>query len=155
MKTFYKKSISELTGAKVIKLFDPVEKAFLNSLRCPICGSQIDMFKPTQTGGTHFNYGCATDYDHYVNEIDFRSTNGFIRYEIIRIYEGSHLYEIDQYVGKTVLRLADIDPERRIIPNEEGKSYQIACQFDKKLFDFQNTNREKILNRVKTLLVFT
>lgn len=157
MKTFYKKSISESIGAKVIKLLDPVAKAFLNSLRCPICGNQIDMYEPPkQTGASHYNYACATDSDHYVNEIDFKSISGFIRYEIVRIYDGSHLYEIDQYAGgMTVLRVADIDPEHRLLPNKEGKLYQIACQFDKKLFDFQNTNREKILNRVKTLLVFT
>lgn len=121
-----------------------------------MCHGQIDMYDGPSAAPFKFNYGCANDFRHYRIMFDSFASSGAIRYENILLYEGKHLFDVDQYIsGMTVVRMADIDPEGRIVANKEGLLYHSSLRFEKKLFDFQQTNREKILNRIKTVLVFT
>ncbi len=112
------------------------------------------MYEGPRTAPIMFNYACARDNTHYRIMFDVWSP-AVIRYENVWIYEGKHLFDIDQYIsGMCIVRMADIDPEGRIIPDKSGSNYPYSIRFEKKLFDFQQTSREKILNRIKTVLVF-
>lgn len=141
---------------------DKVAKQILNSLKCPICGSQIDLFewaKPVSKKGN--NFGCVAEPSHYglffVHwELPYR-----IEKEDVMIYNGSHLYDIQQehYIANTSGRvkitrtriyIRDIDEEFRIIDNGVFKTFA----YNKLLFDFAHTTRDKVINRVKTILVF-
>jgi hypothetical protein len=129
---------------------DKATKIILNSLRCPLCASQIDMFQDKRKV---YNYSCSSVPEHY--RIQFHSL-GFpagVLLESVTIYEGSHQYEIIQNHFtdiKTDIIMKSVDPEFRIIDKVSPKIFT----YKKVLFDFQNTNKEKILNRVKTILVF-
>lgn len=81
-----------------------------------------------------------------------------IEYENIIIYEGRRKYDITQFydplniAGKTEILVFDVDAENRVVDNKDKKPSKFV--YDKRLFDLSNTNREKILNRVQTILVF-
>jgi hypothetical protein len=140
---------------------DPALKALLNSLRCPICKSLID-------GGKVAAY-CVANRDHY--DIRIVSDSGSplwiavppkIVIESVRVYDKKHKYDIFQSYSctinnsfitndSTIVTIWDIDAEGRVLYNLEKNP---SLSYSKKLFDFQKTNREKIFNRIKTLLVF-
>lgn len=70
------------------------------------------------------------------------------------MYERKHKYEITQYEdNRTEILVLDVDPENRVIDNKEKVAP--LFRFPKHLFDFKNTTKEKVLNRVKTILVFS
>jgi hypothetical protein len=68
----------------------------------------------------------------------------------VTIFEGSHQFDIVQKSGHTKITIRDIDPEERILDNVKPKVFK----YEKELFDFSKTNRDKILNRIKTILMF-
>jgi len=85
-----------------------------------------------------------------------------IEKETVSIYEGRHKYVIMQHnypnlYPVTSINVYDVDAENRVIDkkiNQVPKDLQPAFSFDKKLFEFSKTTRDKILNRIKTILVF-
>lgn len=121
-------------------------KETLNSLRCPLCNSQID-------GRLHsIRFYCVSNSDHYnvwlkdlkvkretVNIYDF---NKLLKYEISQSY-------FDSYNSTKVL-LERIDAEGREIFTFDEISYTTNIN----LFDFRNFNPEKAVNKIKTFLVF-
>ena len=128
---------------------DPELKAFLNTLKCPLCDGQIE--------GTKVCY-CAYNREHYSFYCDW-DTRHNIDYETVIIYEGRHKYDITQYHPPfyheiTVITIYNIDAEYRVIEKKNGEKKTPPFTFDKKLFNFSQTTREKIVNRVKTILVF-
>ncbi len=146
---------------------DPVVKAFLNSLKCPVCKSQIDLFQAKKKDGN--NFACVQDYTHYAIFLVHWEQPLRIESEDVRVYKGKYLYDIKQHhylpgnnhfglgpgfgplrCDKTTIIVREIDKEFRIIEKLEAKSFE----YDKVLFDFQNTSEQKIINRVKTILVF-
>src|ERR1700722_4540694 len=84
---------------------DPVIKKLLNSLKCPICRSGMDIktYGPETTG--HYNYSCVSDNFHY--SIHLASNNGLdyphtapihpiITTELVMLFEENHKYDIVQ-----------------------------------------------------------
>lgn len=115
---------------KTVKQPDPF-KDYLNTLRCPVCKSQID--------GVATPFYCVADRKHYMAYI-----NGDLPYapyrEIVNLYDGDRRFEIDQY-GRTLITVWDAFPKE-------------PFNFDFLVFDFSKTNREKMLHKLKTILVF-
>jgi hypothetical protein len=122
-------------------------KEILNSLRCPLCESQVDgiySYSP--------RFYCATEKDHYnvwfkdnlikKETINLYDYNKLIKYEIIKIYDG------DNITTKVVME--NIDAEGREIFTFEDRSFTIGMS----LFDFRNFNLDTALNKIKTILLF-
>ena len=136
---------------------DPLVKQTLNALRCPICQSQVDLIDwKIPTSAIKYNFCCATDWEHY--RLFFVHWEPVLRveYETVVIYEGKHQYEIRQTSSnKTFIFVRDVDAENRVIPkSNQGLVVAPDFTYDKHLFDFAKTNRDKIVNRAKTILVF-
>jgi len=124
----------------------PTQKEILNSLRCPICQSQID--------GVSYSirFYCAQDQKHYNVWIK----DGKLKKETINLYDLKKLlkYELTQTYEtngvKTIIILENIDAEGREIFSFEENSYTANLA----LFDFRNFNYDKAINKIKTFLVF-
>lgn len=93
--------------------------------------------------------------------MDSASKPGFVEYETVIFYEGKRKIEIRQDYRQVVsptslIYLYEVDAENRVIEKKDEplKLKGPDFSFDKKLFDFSRTNREKVVNRVKTILVF-
>lgn len=138
---------------------DPAVKAFLNSLRCPICKHQIDIMGGKDKRGN--NYSCVSVPSHF--SFLYITWDGPLRLERedVHVYSGKYLYEIRQYhwtggaiilkkKEETIIYIKEVDKEFRIIEKDKVQRFQ----YDKLLFDFQKTDESKIINRVKTILVF-
>lgn len=137
---------------------DPVAKQLLNSLKCPVCKSQIDLvgWQRSQRKDKDCNFACVSMPEHYGVWFPHWDDPSKIYRDVCKVYSGSHLYEIDQRywlgdipVNQTNVRIFDVDPERRVLPKNH-----LLFSYNKILFDFRNTTEEKIINRVKTILVF-
>jgi hypothetical protein len=112
--------------------------------------------------GPTYNYCCVADWQHYRLFLNSNDRPGFIEYETVLFYEGRYQYQVSQsnqvnIFPITSIYLREVDAENRVIDKEENykKPAVPDFSFDKKLFDFSQTNREKILNRVKMIVVFT
>jgi hypothetical protein len=132
---------------------DKTTKALLNSLRCPICKSQIDLYDYLQKNprSTSYNFCCATDYTHYQMWFPHWENSSQINYDQVDIYEGKHKYRIDQryLINQTIIYIWEVDIEQRFI-TEMSRDFI----YDKILFDYPNTNRGRVVNRIKTILTF-
>ncbi|CAB4196845.1 hypothetical protein UFOVP1290_365 [uncultured Caudovirales phage] len=130
---------------------DKVAKQFLNSLKCPICSAQIDMIKMRAIDFS--NFACVNDKYHYNLYYQYIQVPFLVIQETVRIYDNNKLYEIFQSCDgslSTEITVKDVDKEYRVLDKKKTLSFR----YDKKLFDFSKSNRESILNRVKTILVF-
>ena len=130
---------------------DPVAKKLLNSLSCPICKSPIDMAAYHVRG---YNYGCATDIDHYAIHLILWEPIIKIDRERVNIYDNKRKYSIIRaYFNSriiTELEIYETDLENRVIFNFKEKKLVM----DKDLFDFSNFNKDKAINRIRTIFVF-
>ena len=74
-----------------------------------------------------------------------------IHYDMVDIYEGKHKYRIDQryLINRTTIDVWEVDIEHNL-KNEKSKIFT----YHQIMFDYPNTNREKIINRIKTILTF-
>ena len=133
---------------------DPIVKQFINGLKCPLCQGQIDIidWKIRYSVRKH-NFCCVNNWEHY--RLFLNQSNIIINeYETIVIYDQKKKYEIiqdnvpdDNY---TTINIYQVDAENRVLEKEKNYSFT----FKKSLFNFAQTNREKILNRIKTVMVF-
>ena len=117
---------------KTIKQADPF-KDYLNTLKCPVCQGQVD--------GVSSPFYCAQIREHYQTFI-----NGDLPYapyrEVVVFYDTKfRRYQITQH-GHTEIVVWDT------------VSTKAPITFDFMLFDFSNTTREKMLHRLRTILVF-
>lgn len=130
---------------------DPLAKLILNGLKCPVCHGQIDLLSSIIMKA--FNYGCVYDPWHYHLWFDQYRPVLNIDYEQVIVYEGRHKYRIHQNNNKdtTDIFVYDVDQEGNLVDEAEPPK---TFAYDKKLFDFSKTTREKLINRVKTILVF-
>jgi hypothetical protein len=100
----------------------------------------------------------VADWQHYRIWYEHWEGPHRLEKENVIVYEGRHCYEIEQRYNlklpvpfeTTELRIYEVDAENRIIDTKKVGLFT----YNKKLFDFSQTNREKIINRVKTILVF-
>lgn len=137
---------------------DPIAKKILNTLKCPVCGGQIDVFdwaeKNTKRG---VNFGCAYNREDFGIFFVHWEQPIRIEKEVAIVYEDKHQYEVIQehylFGGKvtnTLINIRDVDAENRVLDSSKTKKFT----FNKLLFDFSKTNRAKLVNRIKTILVF-
>ena len=144
---------------------DKVIKLFLNSLRCPICRSQVDLINIVPGSGrrsssnTPLNYGCASNMEHYRFWLPTQDPPPYIANDRVITYENDYYYQIDQtyppaagtyYHGDTFIFIRKTDAEHRILDKSPTKSFK----YDKPLFDWKKANREKLINKIKTILTF-
>jgi hypothetical protein len=125
---------------------DPVLKVFLNSIKCPVCGGQIEGVE---------RFFCAFSKQHYNLHINSEVTPLEITYENVKINDGRKQYMVVQEPNKTEIYVFQLNGDYEVIQTDKSKPYPLAGTFDKKLFDLTKTNREKLLNRIKTILVFS
>lgn len=122
------------TIVKTIKQIDPF-KNYLNSLRCPVCGSQIE--------GISEPFFCVANNEHYRLYLQ-ESLPYTPSHEIVVIYDdNSRRYAISQDVDST-----------KIVVSYENSPTKEPITFSFRVFDFLNTTKEKILNKLKTIMVF-
>lgn len=137
---------------------DPAVKRFLNSLRCPLCKGQLDLldWSETRKKDTQYNFYCVYEPEHYAVWCLHWVIPPQIESERVILYEGEYQFVVSQqhhYQGPqtcTTIKMSQVDPENRVIEGLAPKFFT----YDKHLFDFTKTNKEKILNRIKTILVF-
>lgn len=115
----------------------------------------FDHTKPVSKRG--HNFGCVYDPNHYGLYFVHWDLPIRIEKETAIVCDKSHQYEIEQtsYVSgqpflSTKISMWDIDPEGRVVNSTKVKDFI----FNKHLFDFAKSNKEKFLNRIKTILVF-
>lgn len=133
-------------------------KKTLNLLKCPVCKSQIDLLGwKDKSDGRKYNFCCASNWEHYRLLFVHWEVMPYIDYETVVVYNDHHMYHVTQYFdngnNKTEIFIYEVDAENRIIDSKDKKTLKLS--YDKKLFDFSQTNKEKIINRIKTILVFS
>lgn len=146
-------------------------KEYLNSLKCPICNSQIDLLPSKHyLEILNFNYSCVSDAEHYALRID-NNYSSFVQglvsknkikmqsllvKEQVIVYSGKYKFIVTKKHNTLMPHLTIssivVDPERRVVDNINIK----ISNFDINYIDFvnANANEEKILSKIKTLLVF-
>ena len=130
---------------------NPDAKKLLNSLRCPICKGQLDLLSHTVVRGVpQYNFFCVNDYRHYGIFLNHWDIPIAIEEEGIIIFEGSYRFDVLQKKDNTKIIIREIDPEERVLDSVKPKIFE----YDKELFIFSKTTKDKIVNRIKTILVF-
>lgn len=108
-----------------------------------MCGSQVE--------GSDTQFDCVYNESHYTAYVSDDTVLPFIYKEYVIVIDKDSQYEIiKHYNDNTYVYVSKIDAvDRRImeVPSLLFKS-------NEKLFDFSQTNREKIINRLRTILVF-
>lgn len=115
-------------------------------MRCPVCGGQID-------GVSKFH--CAFSKQHYSVVIDNDNFPISITREYVRVNDGHKQYYIIQSANETEIYVFQLNGDYEIIPPDKTKPAPKSIKFDKRLFNFSQINREKLLNRIKTIIVFS
>jgi hypothetical protein len=123
---------------------DPLLKFLINNMKCPLCKGQIE--------GTKHTFYCVTDASHYTITIPGDDPPWVITSEKVILNDRLRQYEIIQEQNSTYIFIWTIDAEGRTIDKDSKKDPPFV--YPQRLFNFSQTDREKILNRVKTLLVF-
>lgn len=108
-------------------MYDKHIKLILNTLKCPICKGQVDLYdylKKTAKS-TQYNFCCSNDYEHYRMWFPHWDAPPVINYDVVDVYEGRHKFRIDQrYLSKTGIKTTidiwEIDAERHLV-NEQSK----------------------------------
>jgi hypothetical protein len=120
-------------------------KALFDSLRCPVCGAQIDL--AGKGISRQYNYCCADNNNEYVLHISELS----ITHDRAIIYDRNNKYIIVQNydVKQTIFDILKVDAEGNITDWNNKTVY-----LDYTLFDYQNTDKEKIIRRLKTVMTF-
>lgn len=143
-------------------------KNFLNSLKCPVCQGQIDIVSNKKS---QYNFGCSNNYLHFTFFINDRSTatydqdgeiiNPMIEQERVIVDRDSFRYEIIQnYICltpdeiDTIIYVNKIDAEGNVIDYDGKFPIHKTFSCNQILFDFQNVTKDKIINRIKTILTF-
>ena len=137
---------------------DKALKFILNSLKCPVCRGQIDLITTSLAFANKtklpFNYGCAANNEHYLIWLPTENNPNYIlHYDKVVIYEGRYQYEIVQdypIFPNTQIIIRKTDLEHRVSEKDTWKIFE----YSKILFDWKNTNRDKVVNRIKTILTF-
>jgi hypothetical protein len=132
---------------------NPLARQLLNTLKCPLCGGLIDIleWKQALANAVKFNFCCVNDWEHYHLFLQYWDNPIEIQYERVCIYDGACQFDVLQTnaTNQTDIHFYTIDPEKRIL----AKSHEPLI-YSLKLFDFQHTNQEIILNKIRTILTF-
>lgn len=123
---------------------DPLLKAILNYLKCPVCGGQIE-------GVSRFY--CAASRDHYNVRFGSDTAPYIIASEKVILSDGTRQYEIIQNANSTTIYVWKVNGDNIRIVDKVNPPAPIV--FDKKLFDFSQINKERLINKMKTIVVFS
>jgi hypothetical protein len=115
-------------------------------MKCPVCGGQID-------GVSSFH--CAFSKRHYNVVIDTDSSPFRIIREYVRVNDGKKQYYIIQTQSQTEIYIFQLNGDYEVVLPNKMEPAPKSIKFDKKLFEFSQTNREKLVNKVKTIIVFS
>jgi hypothetical protein len=123
-------------------------KTLLNNLKCPVCKAQIDI--AGRSISSQYNYSCSGHPQEYVLFIDSQLSLP-IRYDRVIIYDEHNKYIVVQVYGAqyTVLDVWKVDAEGNLT-DYNNKTVKLNYI----LFDYQKMDREKIVRRLKTVMVF-
>lgn len=133
---------------------DKEVKALLNSLRCPICGGLIDMFEGEVK--KRINYACAADVHHYGIWLDTLELPAYIEEEYVEIIHNFKFYLIVQFHNRffnkhqTNILVGEVNGDGNVIEGKVKKQFT----FGQTLFDFTKVGKERLINKIKTILVF-
>jgi hypothetical protein len=74
-----------------------------------------------------------------------------ISHDIVDVYEGKYKFRIDQryLINRTTIDIWEVDAEQHLV-NEQSKMFT----YQQILFDYRTTTRDKMINRIKTILTF-
>jgi hypothetical protein len=111
-----------------------------------VCGGQIE-------GVSKFH--CAFSKSHYNIVIDDDVIPFTIIREYVRLNDGKKQYYIIQSANETEIYVFQLNGDYEVIPPDKTKPAPKTIKFDQKIFNFLQTNREKLLTRIKTILVFS
>lgn len=137
----------------------------IKDIKCPICQGQIDLVDwKIKYASKKYNFCCVNDWEHYRLFLIHWETKLKLESEIVIIYDNNLKYEIFQSEinpnnQTTIINIYTVDAHNKIIEGPADKAhFTPSCSnifnYDSKLFDFSLTNRDKIVNRVKTILLF-
>jgi len=135
---------------------DPIAKKILNALRCPICGGQIDLvaWDAPKKKSSGSNFCCVSDPEHYGIWLVHWEQPVRLENDKVVVYDGSYKHTVmQQYVptkGFTTIQTVKVDPEHRVLDGTHTRFFS----YHKLLFDYTKTTKEKLLNKIKTILVF-
>ena len=133
-------------------MFSRDAKFILNSLKCPLCKGQIDLLSHETIGrSSKYNFGCAINNRHYVLFFNHWGDPIEITLEKVTLFNNLKCYEIIEHIKpSTIIKISKTDLEDRILDNVEPK-YII---YPYNIFDFQNTDKDKIINRLTMMLLY-
>ena len=139
-------------------------RQIINNIKCPICQGSTDLVNwKIKYASKKYNFCCTNDWEHYRFFLVHWEEDIRLESEVVIIYEGNSKYEIFQseirHKLSTIINVYAINAENTIIEGPADKVYfkptsSNIFNYDSKLFDFSLTNRDKIVNRVKTILLF-
>jgi hypothetical protein len=130
-----------------------VAKNILNSLRCPLCQSSVDLYDfatERQKPDVYYNFHCINNNDHFEVWFPHWAEICQIDNDVVRIYYNNNYYRIGQYYPNqaTYINIGKFGGENRLNNSSE------RLYFGNVMFDWQNTNRDKIITRLQTLMTF-
>jgi hypothetical protein len=104
-------------------------------MKCPVCKAPIDVLSCRNMG---YNYGCASNYDHYMINLLLWEPIVTLEKETVNIYDDTHKYAITRaHINGNVQTIIDVfttDLESRVIFSFKEKKLKL----DKDVFDFKN-----------------
>jgi len=125
-------------------------KTYFNTLRCPLCNGQLDSISKLETVKLY----CVSNFEEYICILNTTIYPPTFWWEEVSIYHGNNKYWIGQEYKnldmKCSIQIRSIDKEGRVIEGSKIKS----MVFKFKLFDFQSLDKNRILSKLKTILVF-
>jgi histidinol phosphatase-like PHP family hydrolase len=133
---------------------NPTARKFLDTLRCPLCNSLIDLleWKQSIANSVKFNFCCSQNWEHYCLYFQYWKIPFFIEYERVCIFLPGIEYDILQSnsLQKTDVNFYQTDLENRIIAvAQQPVTYQYL------LINFQESSQEEIVNRLMIIMTFS
>jgi YHS domain-containing protein len=106
-----------------------IAKIVLDSLKCPVCQSRIDLLDwKDRSDGMTYNFCCSSNWEHYRIYFVHWELVPRIEYETVIVYEGKHQYRISQFSAdrrfpsdRTEINIFELDKENRIISSKDRK----------------------------------
>lgn len=128
------------------ELFYKQNKAYYNTLKCPVCGGQLD----GNAQSDNFVLNCVYDKNEYLVHFNVINNIPVIINEEVRMNHNKHRFVIEQ-AEFTKISTYNVDSEGWVIGILPARK---ALEFQGKLFNFQAINKEKLIKRLKIILVF-
>lgn len=142
--------------------FSPAAKKLLNSLRCPVCKSQIDIMTDSERKlfSSHWNCRCAQS-PHFLLELldDDLGTKIFEEKLSLLDQKNSMHWELTKMVENSIIpQFAvfhivawEVDGDGNIIETSHPKFFKILKE---EIFDFRNFDPKEALKRLRTIMTF-